>query len=280
MYITFLYIAILLSLASVQLHSRDIYRRLCSQNEVVFKSIDSSLFVLKTDYLLEGNSGQEYGFKGGNIFGSNFFVGLNIDGNILLPGLSQKPWVLDSNYKEFATIDTLKPKISKINLFDISAKEVHRQDSMMEIKQYGQNLCYFQMPIEYPSLKVREEQSDSWIVLISFNEEKFKKDTIDIVYNIYKEDFDFMKGHITYLDSALLNDITLIGGAVYGVKYVNGSANFYPTAVLYFNFEEKKWLIEKLYKGETSIKPINKKNQENKQSKEKNNPWWKFWLWF
>lgn len=135
--------------------------------ELIRKALDSSLYIIRQEYILVSNSGIEYSQVNKDYYGMGYAAGfLDENGAIYTDQRILSPWKSDPAYRRYENVDSLTPKISVTYIRPLYGKNFteFRYDS---IQQLSNNLCAYHSnkPSEGLSLYTAARPAEAWAVL-------------------------------------------------------------------------------------------------------------------
>jgi hypothetical protein len=106
---------------------------LFSEDNKLFESLKSTIYVVKVEYTLEDSEGNTYNKEGISYFNSIYSVGVNVNGSIVF-----EKSVLKVMYQDSSVTNDFSPNISAIKYWDILEKKVHKmdRDGLIELPTY------------------------------------------------------------------------------------------------------------------------------------------------
>jgi len=134
------FILIIILLSGMMLQAQQDFRLLSGNQEIVQNCIDSVVYLIRQDYVLQSskNPALVYGRGENKYFGRIYNIAVLADGKLWCDNRVLTPWEGDPNYQEYLAIDTLKPLLS-----DATARPVYgnkfipvKPDTLMKIVPY------------------------------------------------------------------------------------------------------------------------------------------------
>ena len=193
---SFIYIYILLS--SFTLKAQQDFRLLSGNQEIVQNCIDSVVYLIRQDYVLQSGNNPSLAFGRGEnkYFGRIYTLAILADGKLWCDNKVLTPWTGDLNYQEYSTIDTLKPVLSDVwgrPVYSSKFSQV-KPDTLIKMPFYDSlmkksGIYSYRIDTKSKGLKVRYQvKSDAgWLVLGNTDADLNLNDTIRIKFSIYKE---------------------------------------------------------------------------------------------
>ena len=193
---SFIYIYILLS--SLTIKAQQDFRLLSGNQEIVQNCIDSVVYLIRQDYVLQSGNNPSLAFGRGEnkYFGRIYTLAILADGKLWCDNKVLTPWTGDPNYQEYSTIDTLKPVLSDVwgrPVYSSKFSQV-KPDTLIKMPFYDSlmkksGIYSYRIDTKSKGLKVRYQvKSDAgWLVLGNTDADLNLNDTIRIKFSIYKE---------------------------------------------------------------------------------------------
>jgi hypothetical protein len=184
-----------------------------SQDKLLVSALDSSIVVIRQDYILRDTSGNEFGYRGKPYYGRVFRMGYVINNRVLTDSSLISPWMNDANYLSKAVkVDTLKPYLSETLIKFKGDSKWRKIDQDFTTGNFGM-ISLYDSCFEYPSLifDTRNEDINGWLIMGYFKEDPIINDTISISYQIVKMKPKFSDGKASVTLPILKNKYS-IGG--------------------------------------------------------------------
>ncbi|MCX6276552.1 MAG: hypothetical protein NT004_00465 [Bacteroidetes bacterium] len=192
------FILFFILISSLTIKAQQDFRFLSGNQEIVQNCLDSVVYIIRQDYVLQSGNNPALVFGRGEnkYFGRIYAVAVLADGKLWCDNKLLTPWAGDPNYQEYLTIDTLKPTLS-----DASARAVYSNkfiqvkpdtlmkmpanDSLMKISgiyAYSLNTTAKGLKIQYLA------KSDAgWLALGNNDSDLNLNDSSRIKLSIYKD---------------------------------------------------------------------------------------------
>ncbi len=161
---------------------------LSPEQEMVQKALDSTLYIIRVDYVLQAgpaDNPRSYGQGNASWFNRFYFFAIHIDSCLVALPRAKTPWVNDPDFNLFRNIDSIKPVVSSIHARQVVqgnfAPVTFGQSAMQD------TLTHLSLKIHGKGLEKATCQRDStgWVVMLYLDSAP-DADTLKYRFTTYK----------------------------------------------------------------------------------------------
>ena len=280
----FILISILMN--SLIIKAQQDFRLLSGNQEIVQNCIDSVVYLIRQDYVLQSGNNPSLAFGRGEnkYFGRIYSLAVLAEGKLWCDNKILTPWTGDPNYQEYSTIDTLKPVLS-----DVWGRPVYsskfspvKPDSLIKMTLYDSlmkksGICTYSTDTKAKGLQIRYlAKSDAgWLVLGNTDADLNLNDTIRIKFSIYKEKPEYADKELPGKIKSPNNPAKVTGGIYILPLYSSGRVEWQLSGIVVkklLNYRvsaipEKPVII--IPEAKKPLTPINQKPPEDQEKNTK-----------
>lgn len=276
-----LLILLVLTLISGLIYSQISKGLFTSEQEFIYKAVDSALFIIRQDYVLRDTSSKnptEYGYLDKEYYGRIYTFGVLADNKLWCDSKVRTPWLYDTNYHLLGKVDSIRPVLSKIAIRSIIKEQFQEFIPDRKTPPSIKDSTFDQLCITTITTKdlakgvpLSHETQDStgWIVIAYTDQDILENDSAEIKLMIYRPKPGFKQGKQVVEIKAPPVDKNILGGFYLTVRYTVGKIELIFSGVLHQ--ENNTWMLssipeESAHKKEKSnLTPI-KKTENSKKS--------------
>ena len=243
-------LSVLLSLSLLSIAQTEIptdISFLSGDQKMVRMAVDSSLCILRQEYILVNQAGKEYGRDGKKYFGKRYSVGVIADNKIWTGQELLQPWNKDESYRLLNYTDSIKPRLSKVYLRKPACTENFTELTGKQATPGNNNtLTVYEYPGNENSVDLINDSKDTdgWLVLIGWETGITTGDEAPVNYTIYKAEPQFGNaGGKGYIRNMPVNEQQLVGGIYYTCTISLGKIIFSAAGVL--QKDKQGWFIQR-----------------------------------
>jgi hypothetical protein len=227
---------------------------LSDNQELIFKSAEPLLFIIRQDYFLQvtkGNKNFKYGKGKNEYYGRGYVLAILADNKLWCNSSIRKPWERDPQFDKYKKSDSLKPVLSKTAIRPIFKKEFNYLElkicsDSIQNKLDEALITYYQLLDSNSGIAVNylTNLTDGWIISAYTIEDISKSDTCNINWSIYRCNPDDRGGGLRSVIKEPPFTQGFLGGLFVNTMFSSGRMTLTLSGIQ--NNRLNKWYISKI----------------------------------
>lgn len=211
---------------------------------LISAAVDSSLCIVRQDYILKDSNNNAYGWQNKDYFGRTYQLGVITGKQIWVDKKTATPWAMDNIYDRYKNNDTIKPELSQVAVRFLPGTGFRNvtyriNNSMTDFASYPLET----ERITIPNVK-RSKRGDGWLVVVHSREDITQKEECALEYTIYMPNITFAEGANEAVVQKMPVKEKIIGGVYYTYQVRAGQVQFFVAGIL--RKKGSGWVIESL----------------------------------
>ena len=234
-------------------------------------AIDSSLCIIRQDYILKNNkNNDEYGRNGNDFFGRSYKLGVFSGNKIWTVGDIRTPWIDDRFFDKYLKNDTIKPALSSVAYKPLASYSTAKYEEMIDCKpdetEDSTNVTSYSRQVDFlgsVGIKRFSTEVSGVLVVVSSKESFSTNENATPDFSLYSTTVQFQENakdvSLKKVLTLLANKDNVLGGVFYATVVITGNIQFVATGMLKSKKDRlgiTEWYLETL--------PIVDKNSSQK----------------
>lgn len=259
---------LLLSSLAVQAQTELDLESLFSNDKKLFRmAIDSSLCIVRQDYVMKSTSGNEYGRAGKGYFGRRYMLGVVADNKVWTLANMATPWVKDRVFEQYKKNDTIQPHLANVALRSLVSTDYQNEENS-QIEKYDSSGVISYRAENQTSVSSLPNTKDGggWLVVVSAREELATNEKSPLNVAVYTPNPTFQSIEGETLIKRLPFKDNVIGGVYFVATARAGVVRYHAAGIL--KNKNNEWCIVRLPQptlqestSNNELTPLKKKQQ-------------------
>lgn len=212
--------------------------------KLITAAVDSSLCIVRQDYVLKDTNDNAYGRQNRDYFGRTYQLGVITGNRVWVDKKTATPWTLDGSYDNYKNNDTIKPELSHVAVRFLPGTTFRSLDYKIDNSTEG----YATYPLETESITIpnirRNKQGDGWLVVVHSREDITLKEDCALEYTIYMPNLSIGEKSSEAVVKKMPVKEKILGGVYYTYQIKAGQVQFLVAGIL--KKKGSEWVIESL----------------------------------
>ena len=212
-------------------------------DQLIKAALDSVFFIVRQDYVLRytrGNIAKDFGRGGNEYFGRVYGLVVLSENKFWADGRLKTPWLLDENYRDFQSVDTLIPVLTNTSFRRISEKSFKKYNVIIKDSSKS-DYFYYETMKDLRSVSNNPNTKDSmgWLVIAYTKDDIQHNDSCDVYLFPFRPRPQYKNN--SYAPIKMPQKEYILGGGYFTVNISVGQIRFSYAGVLYK--KAQNWLI-------------------------------------
>jgi hypothetical protein len=240
-----IFFLLLISLAAQAQNELDLENLFSNDKKFFRMAIDSSICIVRQDYVMKSVSGNEYGRSGKGYFGRRYALGVVADHKVWTLANMATPWVNDRTFEQYKKNDTIQPHLATVAFRSLVSTDYQKEENPQLEKYDSSGVINYRVENQASvNSFLNTKDGSGWLVVVSAREDLATNEKSPLNVAVYTPNAIFQNTERETLLKRLTLKDNVIGG-VYFVATVRAGVVRYHAAGILTN-KNKEWYIVRL----------------------------------
>ena len=240
-----IFLLLLTSLAAQAQNELDLENLFSNDKKLFRMAVDSSICIVRQDYVMKSSRGNEYGRAGKSYFGRRYTLGVVADHKIWALTSIATPWIGDKAFEQYKKNDTIRPHLASMALRPIFSTD-YQPEEISPIETYDSSgiISYrTESPLSVGGF-LNTQEGNGWLVVVSARDDLNVNEKSPLNVTVYTPNLNFQNTESeTLLKRISLKD-NVIGGIYFVATIKSGIIRYHAAGIL--KNKGNEWYVVRL----------------------------------
>jgi|GEM_PF-1511839 len=246
---------------------------LFSDDKKLFRmAIDSSLCIVRQDYVMKSAKGDEYGRAGKSYFGRRYTLGVVADNKVWTLASMATPWVNDRAFEQYKKNDTIQPHLAAVAFRPIVSTIYQNEAAATQLEKYDSSSVMSYRSDNQVSVNslLSTKDGSGWLVVVSSSEDLDNNEKSRLDVAVYTPKPTFKASEIETPVKRLPFKDNVVGGVYFLATVRAGVVRYHAAGIL--KNKNNEWYIVRFPQPHLSesvsnneLTPLKKEAQTSKK---------------